>query len=193
MLRLPLAPQFVLGPITLVILSVLLWWFEPNSFNWLAFSRSKIESFELWRLVTGNLVHSNTSHLLLNLGGLLVIWGLYGDYCRSGQFLILALLCSLGVTLGIFFLAPERINYVGLSGVLHGLFAWGAYRDITKGFKTGWLLILGLGIKITFEQIFGGSHEIEALIGTNIATESHLYGAICGLILAPIYPILKKQ
>ena len=39
-------------------------------------------------------------------------------------------------------------SYVGLSGALHGLFTWGALKDISSKTKGGWLLLIGVWLKI---------------------------------------------
>jgi membrane associated rhomboid family serine protease len=73
--------------------------------------------------------------------------------------------------------------YSGLSGWLHCLIIWGACADIAKHWSSGWLILFGVFIKVIWEQIHGGSADIVALIGVNVAVDAHLFGAITGLIM----------
>ena len=80
---------------------------------------------------------------------------------------------------GLLLLSPIQ-SYVGLSGVLHGLFIWAAIEDIKQKRNTGWLLLIGVIAKICWEQYFGASASTVSLINAKVATEAHLIGATCG-------------
>lgn len=183
MLKLPIEKQRVTGPALLVLMSLVLYLFDPESYQLLAFYRTGISEFEWWRLVSANLIHTNFNHVLLNAAGITLLWALHGYYYQTFRYLTIFLLCSLGTTIGIFYFNPSLIWYAGLSGALHGIFVWGAYRDIREGLKTGWVLMLGLWVKIAYEQFSGPSAEISALIDATVAIEAHLYGAITGTLL----------
>lgn len=102
------------------------------------------------------------------------------------------LLLTLAGVVGLGIIATDIQWYAGLSGVLHGLFGWGAVKDIQTKQKGGWLLLLGLIGKITSEQYFGGSASSEALIGARVAIEAHLAGALAGIVIAILPTVLKK-
>lgn len=76
----------------------------------------------------------------------------------------------------------DLMRYVGLSGVLHAFFAWGALQDIKHKEKTGYLLFLGLWAKIIYEQLYGASAEVSAMINATVAVDAHLWGAIAGTL-----------
>lgn len=147
----------------------------------LAYQRDLIKDGQVWRLLTGNFLHTNHWHLLMNVAGLWTIVLLHEVHYRAKDLAILIAVLALmqGLSLLIFF--PETKGYVGLSGVLHGLFIYGAVRDINHGMKTGYLLTLGVIVKVAYEQIYGASHEITALIGARVATESHFIGVVSGI------------
>jgi rhomboid family GlyGly-CTERM serine protease len=86
------------------------------------------------------------------------------------------------VSFSIYFFSPELSLYVGLSGVLHGLFCWGVIQDIRKKLITGYLLFLGVALKIGSEQLFGAGTLMPSLIEADVAVDSHLYGVIFGTI-----------
>lgn len=157
--------------------------------NW---QRHQIATGEYWRLVSGNLLHTNHWHLLMNLAGFWVILSLHHFHYRAqGLTLLLFILC-LGEGLGLYAFFPQLFSYVGLSGILHGLFGFGAVMDIRRGLKSGWLLLIGLGAKVGYEQLYGASTEISGLIDARVATESHLVGAVLGVSLALIYLAFMK-
>lgn len=183
MLQLPFARPYIQGPILILFISTLLWFAEPWSFQQLAYHRDHVADLQWWRFVTGNLIHSNTIHFILNIVGAITIWALYGDYYKTRKYIALTLICGLGCTIGIHFFALERTSYVGLSGAIHGLFAWGVVQDLKRKRFTGWILLMGLVGKIVQEQVQGGDDGIAALIETQVASESHLFGAITGAII----------
>ncbi|MGL4614442.1 MAG: rhombosortase, partial [Shewanella sp.] len=88
----------------------------------LAYQRSAITQGQWWRLVTGNLLHTNHWHLLMNLAGLWIVLFLHHfHYQLKGVSLLFLLLCLLE-GLGLYLGYPQLLGYVGLSGMLHGLF-----------------------------------------------------------------------
>ena len=186
MLLFPTQLRFWIVPAIIASLSVLGYWFEPHASELLAYNRPDLSSFELWRLITGHLLHTNAAHLGLNLLGFGLLWALHGEYYSPTSitwFLFLSALLTSGC---LFLFSPHIIWYVGLSGVLHGLFVWGACFDIARKEQTGWLLIAGVTIKIGYEQLVGDTQGIADLIGASVAIDAHLYGAISGLIIAGV-------
>ena len=180
---LPLKPQFSLGPLILLATVFLLFLSGSATTELLAYDRYALESLETWRLLSGNLVHTNGYHLLLNGAGLFFLWALHGEHYRPMLFIKLFLWCGLGTSLGIYYLSPSLIWYVGLSGALHGLFVWGACMDIRNKIYSGVLLLLGIVAKVGWEQGQGSSDEVADLIGASVAIDAHLYGAVSGLAL----------
>ncbi|KXI30793.1 rhombosortase [Paraglaciecola hydrolytica] len=183
MLNLPLSRPFIIGPIILLTLCWSLFLFEPISSEWLAFDRDLIVQQQFWRLFSGNLLHTNLNHLLLNSAGVLLLWALHGQYFKTKQYLLFMTLLCLGTTLSIYGFAPQLRWYVGLSGALHGLFILGAYFDIKHGLLSGWLLLIGVLVKVAHEQFYGASDDIAELIGANVAIDAHLYGSLSALVI----------
>ncbi|MCL1079486.1 rhombosortase [Parashewanella spongiae] len=150
----------------------------------LSYQRLDIQSGDFWQLITGNLLHTNHWHLIMNLAGLWVILSLHDmHYSTKSLWLLFAGLCLLE-GLGLYLFYPALLGYVGLSGVLHGLFAFGAVADIKRKMTSGWLLFIGVIAKVSYEQVYGASADVTTMIGARVATESHLVGAISGLILS---------
>ena len=185
MLNLPLQPRYVFPPLCLILLSSLLAWLGIN--DELEFNRQLIEQGQLWRLFTSQFVHANWAHLGLNCAGIALIWLLHGEYTSPSRYgfniATLAIWCGLGV----FWFCPAITIYTGLSAVLHGVIIWGAIKDVTVGLKSGYVLFIGVWVKLIAEQINGPSADIGALINSTVAVDAHLIGAIGGVLLgAPL-------
>ncbi|MNH06801.1 hypothetical protein D3C79_661800 [compost metagenome] len=72
---------------------------------------------------------------------------------------------------------------MGLSGALHGLFVWGALQDIRHRRHSGWLMLLGILIKLGLDFYSAGESPASLLIGARVHIESHLIGSAAGLLL----------
>ncbi|MBT0586382.1 rhombosortase [Alteromonas oceanisediminis] len=190
MLVLPTQIRYWIGPLCVAMIAILGFVFEPWSSQWFAFNRATVNQGELWRLLSAHLLHTNAIHLLLNIAGLALLWGLHGEYYRPARFSIFFSLCAVLTSLAIWLFSPQLTHYVGLSGVLHGLFVWGACGDIRRGDHTGWLLLIGLAIKICYEQFGGDSSQIAALIEASVAVDAHLWGVLSGLLLSLLWSLL---
>lgn len=127
-------------PLALTLISGGLFLLQSQALPLLEFSRSAIADGELWRLLTGNLMHSNGWHLLMNIGGLLLATLLVGHLFSKRHFITLAISNGLVVGVLIYWLNPEIEYYVGLSGYLHGLFIYGALLGLSQSISLKKLL-----------------------------------------------------
>lgn len=191
-LSLPLNKNSVLIPALLFVIAVCVYFLPQNIESILIFDRNDIANGQWWRVITGHLAHTNFNHLLLNLAGLVMLWALHGDDYTPKSYTLVFIVSALVCSLGIYLFTPEIQRYVGLSGVLHGIFVWGAINDIKKGWKSGYLLLIGVWGKVLYEQVFGASADVEAMINASVAIDAHLWGATGGLIY-PIAVYLKAK
>ena len=113
------------------------------------YQRNLILDGEVWRLITAHLVHLTWSHMLLNLAGLLLIWLLFGNYYANKTWLVIVLISCVGPGIGLLLFDPNLIWYVGLSGMLHGLFVAGCVADIKLKQRGGWVLLAVICSKLT--------------------------------------------
>jgi len=148
----------------------------------LRYERITIASGEWWRLFSGNIVHLGWPHLLMNLAALGMIWTLFYRHYTSLTWLAVTLASGLGVTAGLWLFSPELNWYVGLSGLLHGLFVAGSIAAIRRGERWGYLMLLGIAIKLTYESLAGPVPGSTTLAGGPVVEESHLYGALAGAL-----------
>jgi rhomboid family GlyGly-CTERM serine protease len=117
------------------------------------------------------------------MGALAVISYLHIGYYRPLTFSMLVLLGFPLITLQTYFFSSEQLQFVGLSGWLHGLLVWGALVDTRRHFTSGWLILVGVAGKIGWENWQGGGSLTEQLIDARVATESHLWGYTTGVLL----------
>lgn len=150
----------------------------------LRFDRSGIADGELWRLVSGHLVHLGWPHLILNVAGLLLVWLLAGDQYTLRQWIVVLLGSLLGVSSGLWYLDADLEWYVGLSGVLHGLLLAGlipGVRTLSGESLTIAVVVIG---KLAYEQLVGPLPGSESTAGGAVVVNAHLYGAVGGVLAA---------
>ncbi len=159
----------------------------------LVFHRRLIEEGQWWRIISGNFVHANTAHLLLNLSGLWIMAFLFIDTLSVKTFIISSLIMSIFVGLGLFYLDPSLLKYYGFSGVLYGLFFVGGVTSIlSKDYFTGISVILFVIVKLIWDLIYGGNASSEELIGIPVAVNAHLYGIIGAFIIGVFLYVTKR-
>lgn len=146
------------------------------------FDRSLIDQGHYWLLLSGHLVHLNWVHWALNMAGLVIVAVFFSLYGSLLDWLFVLLFSAVVIGLGLYWFHPELIWYVGLSGVLHGLFIYGAIREIRFYPVSGYILLLLLSAKLFWEYMNGALPGSEQMTGGRVMVEAHLYGAIAGLV-----------
>ncbi len=173
-------------PLALALAALLLAIAGSSMTELLRYQVANIKTGEIWRLISANLVHLGWSHTLMNLLGLGLIWGLFWRFFSNWQWWLISLISSLSVSLGLIFLNPELVWYVGLSGVLHGLFVAGAIGAIRRGDRREAILLAAIAGKLLWEQSIGALPGSADMAGGPVVVDSHLYGAISGALAALI-------
>ncbi len=182
--------QLCLLPALLTILLIICALLPDHLSSALRFERIAIAEGELWRLITAHLVHLSWQHLLMNIAGLWLIYWLAGSTLIRYQWIVALILCAIGTSLGLYFFT--NIDwYVGLSGVLHGLLCLAAIRLIQQKQYEGVMLLAIVIGKVGGEQWQGANPALEQVIGGNVMVDAHLYGAISGLLIAPVVLSIK--
>lgn len=192
MFNFPIQLKYTLAPLLLLAIMLLLELTKPTSSNLFGFIPQHIADGEYWRIITGQLLHTNLNHLLLNVSGLLLIWALHGEYYLPKHYFIIsaASLFLIGIMLALVY---HDTVYAGLSGVLHALLIYGSLIDILKKVHSGWIIFIGIWLKVTYEITFGPSSSTAELISANVAVEAHLSGAAVGLLLGIVYIVLNRK
>lgn len=155
--------------------------------EYLQYERPALLEGQIWRLWTAHMVHLGWNHYALNAAGLLLVWLLFrhtASICVWGWHFLFA---GLVTSLGLLWLNPDLVWYVGLSGVLHALFIAGLLADMRSHAGLGWLVLTGFAGKIILEQTYGPLPGSEQSAGGPVVVDAHLYGAIAGVISYAIH------
>lgn len=159
----------------------------------LEFNREKIGQGEYWRLLSSNLVHYGGFHLLMNAAAMLLIGVSFLRELSLKAYLSLLLLTLLAVNLGTLLFNPELSFYRGFSGALHGLVVAGL---LLNRLRNPWLSYLG--VVLVFAKIIHEhradfqANQLQELLPVAIAVDSHLYGAIAGLVFFGLLAIQSR-
>jgi rhomboid family GlyGly-CTERM serine protease len=147
----------------------------------LGYQREALSHFQWWRLFSAHLVHLNWRHALLNCAGLILLWALFAREFAPSRWLWIVSSAALCIDLGLWFRYPAVDWYLGASGVLHGVWAAGAYALWRRGDVLGAVLMGLLLIKLAYEQYSGQSIFIGDI---PVLTAAHWLGALGGLAAA---------
>lgn len=186
----PFKTQQVLAPLTVIIISLFAFIFDNGLSESLVYQRSLVNQGEIWRAFSGHFFHTNGFHFLLNGAAVIMLWALHGHFYTIKSYAFVFIVSAIICSVGIHWFSLDINQYVGLSGVLHGLFIWGAIEDIKAKERTGYFLLLGILLKIAHEQFYGASEDVAALIGANVAINAHLWGAIGGIVAVLILRLM---
>lgn len=159
------------------------------------YDRQLIRSGELWRLVTGHLVHFSASHLCLDLCGfLLAAW-----HCsRKGYRHVPAVIviAAVATTATIFLLQPDMARYGGLSGIANALVVYAVVRGFSEGEGTRWLsaAVLIVCCGNIGSQLLGSGTMLAVTDQPFVpAASAHLVGALTGTAVACLETIRLKR
>ena len=174
--------SLLIETILLIIITLIVYFFEPQSSELFAYYHMGIEQWQVWRLITATFCHTNFYHLAMNLLGLIVIIGLFIDTYKKQSTVPVIIFSSIFIALTLFYFEPGVIWYVGFSGVLHALFSYAVANDIQ--YKQKWGIALGFALvaKILYEQVYGAQPSTIELIDAPVLINAHLYGAIAGVL-----------
>ena len=150
--------------------------------NW-RFNRDLVSQGQVWLLFSAHIVHLNWSHWALNMAGLAIVAFFFSSHASVRQWLAVLFVSACAINIGLWWWMPEVRSYVGLSGVLHGLFLYGALREIRFYPISGYVLTAVLMAKLSWEFFYGALPGSEDMTGGRVLTEAHLLGAIGGILV----------
>lgn len=151
----------------------------PGTFDALVLSTEALANGEAWRIVSGNLLHLDATHLGINLGAFAMLGSMLER--RAGSLPLLGLMfgSALAISTGVV-LDPGIGAYCGLSGILNAVFAALCAWEAARRRSWGWALLLAGGLaKIAWE--WSSPALVPAMHGWPPHTLSHLVGYACGL------------
>lgn len=176
-----------LAPAALMLLLVFTELLGDGGRELLRYDRSAILAGQWWRLLTGNFVHLGWYHLALNEMGLLVLVLLCPEPLPLWVWVRRIVVLSLGMTSGLLAFVPQLHSYVGMSGVIHGLFVLGLMPQVLRRDLIALGCLLYLVGKIGWELYAGAPVSDEAAIGGRVVVESHLFGTISAFVYGAVF------
>lgn len=178
-----LRPAEWILPFGITAVAVALYLLGPQAAEALRYDRAAILAGEVWRLVTGHLVHADAPHLAWNVAGVMLVWFLFAREYSFQSWLWILFASTVATDLGFLLLDPDLDWYVGFSGVLHGcmtagLVAWlRAVRDPLT------VIVSALfAAKLVWEHVAGPLPFTAGSMTLPVIYEAHSYGAAGGLL-----------
>ena len=168
----------------ILALSLLLVWTQSLDVNSWAYNRDAIANGEYWRLITGHFIHLNNAHLLLNMLGVGLVLMLFDSVLAIWQWLVVLLASAFIISVLMYLNLPQVQGYVGLSGVIHGLYVLALMRLLIqpKERNLAIILILLVTLKLLTENRGQGISFTADMIGGHVLLQAHLFGALVGLL-----------
>lgn len=156
------------------------------------YERVGLASGELWRLITGHLVHLGWNHMAMNLAALALLAYLFPRLMRPLDWFLAAILSALTIDAGLYWLNPTVEWYVGLSGLLHGCWAAACVLAFRHGRREAWVLSSLIVLKLAYEAVRGPVSLSGQLAGGPVIEIAHLYGAAGGLLSALLTSAIRS-
>lgn len=160
--------------------------FVPRLGPLLIYDRAAIADGELWRLLTGNLVHLSDAHLALDLSAFLIA-GAIIEQRGYRHFTTLCVSAAALIGIAIYLFEPALQFYGGLSGVVTAAVVYLCLQGITEQGSWRWLcaaMLAGMAAKLWIELVSGKSLLMFVGSGNFVPVPlSHLTGAIVAVIL----------
>ncbi|QIM51815.1 rhombosortase [Hydrogenophaga crocea] len=146
------------------------------------YERTAVLHGELWRLVTGHLIHLGWAHWALNAFALTLVSLLARAplSLRALSRSIPALAAAISLMLLVF--DPEVADYVGLSGVLYGLVLLVLWPQAREGRWLAWAALLYLAVRVGWQLLSGVPAMEAALIGGPVIEQVHGYGLLVAAV-----------
>jgi len=170
--------------------------FVPELETLLVYDRDAIAHGELWRLVTGNLVHFSATHLAYDLSAF-VIPGTIIELRGYRHFPMLCLSAALLIGVAVFEFEPSLHFYGGLSGIVTAAVTYLCLQGVTEEGTWRWLcaaMLAGLAAKLWVELVLGKSmlsaFSTEAFVPVPL---SHLIGAVTAIALFVLMHLIGKR
>jgi len=178
-------------PLTIILISFAMALGGSTASFWFRYDRDAIMSGEIWRIITGHFVHLGWKHFIMNIAGLILIWLLFGRLMPTLKWALCIIINALFISIGFIIFNKDLNWYVGLSGVLHGMFVCGAIASLAQGYRAEALLLILLIGKLVWEQLQGSLPGSAMFAGGDVVVDAHLYGAVIGAVCAAF--LVRKQ
>lgn len=189
---LPLAKQYTVPPFAVVLVLLLVFILPEPVKLLLTYERELIDQGQVWRLLTGQWVHWGFGHFAMNVAGVYLLWLLFAEYAQGSRYTLAIMGVALSSNLGMYLFDTQVAYYVGFSGTVYGLFAWGAVQDVRCKAPFGWLLLISVCAKVAYDM-FVGAVSLGGTGADVLAVSAHFYGVLAGVALGLLQPSVKPR
>lgn len=170
-----------LWTISIICLAIIIY-LSPTLTATFIYDRQAIIEGELWRLLSGHLVHFSIKHLLYDTIGFGTA-GIWIEYRGYPQFGFLCLLMAFVISVTLFIIMPTLSYYGGLSGLASGaivyLALWGLQETLRWRVLCQGLLIV-MSIKISWELWQNTFFLTDSTVFVPVP-QSHLIGGLTAI------------
>ena len=166
--------------LSVILVAILCTYYQELSL----YQRESIEQGQIWRLFSGHFAHLNNKHLILNLIAWLIIFFLGFNYLSVIRWIALLIILTLSISVGLYYFVPAVVFYGGLSGVLHGYFAYILVEWIKNKQKIAWFILFLLMLKVLNENLMNNGLFTAEYLDIQVVVEVHLIGALVGIFTA---------
>ena len=178
----PATPAVWLPPLLIVAASAVLEMAGAPVTELLRYDRVAVDAGQWWRLLSGNFVHLGWWHWFLNALSFVLLIFLCPEQRPARSWLLSVAVIGTGMCLCLHLFSPRLSTYVGLSGLVYGLFALGFGRQIAAGDRFAIACLAFVAARIVWELMIGAPASEEGLIGGSVVAESHLYGVLSAVV-----------
>jgi rhomboid family GlyGly-CTERM serine protease len=164
---------------------------REGAIDWLLATSAGVRAGQLWRLITGSLVHATWGHLIRDLALLVFVGVAYGD-AIGRRFGLLALAGLALPAAAVFALEPDISIYYGTSGLTHALLAAAVIAELRRPGSRSLRLIAAviavvLSAKLGYELATGAPmFPMDLGPGVRQLPIAHAAGALVGVALVSV-------
>lgn len=181
----------------LLVLGSLLSFLLPAANSYLLYDRNLVLSGQVWRLVTGVMVHFSWSHLVYNTL-IMMLAGWMVEQNSRFIFIWLVLLTAILSSLYFLMFMPGMKQFGGLSGIASATVGYLCMANIRARSRGRWLWVIILVLlvaKVTFE-IYSQQPVFATYTSDDIRVvpETHIIGLLVAMVLVIIpFKITRKD
>lgn len=152
---------------------------------YLEFNRERVSSGEVWRLLTSSFAHLGSNHMFMNLSVYILATLIFSPALSLLRWHVALVICCASVGVGLLLFDTNVVGYVGLSGALYGMVAFGLLMNIKENVLIYALSYVFVAYKVISQQLSGYDPVgMVEFIGGNVIESAHLFGWIAGNLCA---------
>jgi rhomboid family GlyGly-CTERM serine protease len=156
--------------------------------RYLAYDRMAIRAGEIWRILTGHLVHWSGNHLFWDVVMFITLGAIVESRHRN-SFIVTLMGSAAAISAVLWFCHPTIGQYRGLSGLDSALFTQALVSLASDARRAGhamicrlmFLFVLGFAAKIAYELVTGDTLFVDSsLAGFSALPSVHMIGGLIG-------------